>query len=394
MKGKESIQKNTRQIVTVAEAKKSEKRRSTVSKNIQYDRVTKKYIVELYYGRRNGKAVREHETYSTFNEAKDRLTEHKENVRRGNKPSEKPKITMGECINEFINSARIERTTERGYRVIEKRIRTSQLYNKRLSAIRKIDIDDYISFIKSNTNLKNCTINKDLDLIHRALQYAVCREYILSNPASAVEKLKEENFEPKPLTVDEVRRLCQAAEESGDWRIIIPVYLGAYQGMRRGEIVGLTWEMISFEDNIIKIRKTITQIGGEIIEKAPKTESSVRDLEMFPAVRDALLRNMEYQKANNIFGKYVVVNDYGKPINPTFLSKKFRELLDNNGLRQIRFHDLRHTFGTRAISAGVNPLAVSGAMGHSSLSTTLSIYVHSNALEGSKAVNDGLKKIF
>lgn len=389
-----NTQPTKRQIVTVAEAKKSEKKRSTVAPNIQYDRVTQNYIVELYSGMRDGKAVRSHETYKTFQEAKDRLTEHKESIRKGKQPSAKPKMTMGECIDEFIGNARIERTTARGYRVVENRIKTTPLYKKRVSTIRKSDIDDYISFVQSHTDLKNCTINKDLDLIHRALRYAVYREYITSNPADSVEKLKEERFEPQPLTVEEMNLLRQAVEQSEDWRLIVPVYLGAYQGLRRGEIVGLKWEMVSFEDNIIRIRETITQMGGEIIEKPPKTEESNRDLEIFPSVRDILLRYRDYQIENNLYNEYVVVNQNGEHLNPTFLSKKFKEFIIENGLREIRFHDLRHTFGTRAIGAGVNPLAVSGAMGHSNLSTTLNIYVHSKALDGSKEVNNGLREIF
>lgn len=383
-----------REIVTVAEAKKSNKKRSTVAPNIQYDRVTRKYIVELYFGMFGNKAIREHKTCNTLQEAKDLLTEHKEIIRKGKQPSANQKMTMGECINEFINNARIEHTTKRGYIVIEKRIKITSLYNERIGSIKKRDIDDYISFVRNNTDLKNCTINKDLDLIHRALRYAVTRDYIMSNPADNIEKLKEERFDPNPLSVDELGVLRKAVEESKDWQLIIPVYLGAYQGLRRGEIVGLTWDMVSFEDNIIKIRKTITQVGGEIIKKSPKTVESNRDLEMFPSVRDMLLSYKEFQIENNLYNEYVVVNRNGTHISPSFLSKKFKKFIIENNLREIRFHDLRHTFGTRAIGAGVNPFAVSGAMGHSNLSVTLNIYVHTKALEGSKEVNNGLKEIF
>lgn len=394
MKKKNNTQTGQRQIVTVAEAKKSAKKRSTVAPNIQYDRVTQNYIVQLYKGMKEGKAVREHVTCSTLQEAKDRLTEHKENMRKGLMPSANPKITMGECIREFIDSANIERTTTRGYEVIERRVQGTPLYNKHVVNITECDIDDYITHIQKHTRLKNTTINKDLDLIHRALKYAVKRKYIARNPAQNVEKLKEERFEPKPLSIDELNALCAAVEECGDWRLIIPVYLGAYQGLRRGEIVGLKWDAVSFDENVIRIRESITQIGGEIIEKKPKTEASNRDLELFNKVRDMLLQYREYQIENGIYKEYVVVNSNGDHLSPTFLSKKFKEFLIGHDLREIRFHDLRHTFGTRAISGGANVLAVSGAMGHTTLSTTLNIYVHSKALDGSKEVNRTLEKIF
>ena len=387
-------QTNKRRIVTVAEAKKSNKKRSTVAPNIQYDRVTQKYIVELYSGMRDGKADRRHETYKTLQEAKERLTQHKESIRTGKQPSANPKITLEECINEFISTARIEHTTARGYRVVEKRIKTTPLYTKRVADIKKFDIDDYITFVQRNTNLKSCTINKDVDLIHNVLKYAVEREYIANNPVSGVKRLREERFEPQPLTIEEMNRLKQVVDESEDWQLIISVYLGAFQGLRRGEIVGLKWDMVSFEDNTIKIKETITQMGGEIIKKPPKTIDSDRTLEMFPSVREVLQRYRDYQKENNLYGEYVVVTRAGEHISPTFLSKKFKKFVTDNGLREIRFHDLRHTFGTRAIGAGVNPLAVSGAMGHTKVSTTLNIYVHSKARDGSKEVNEGLQKIF
>ena len=383
-----------RQIVTVAEAKKSGKKRSTVAPNIQYDRVTQKYIVEFYKGVRNGKADREHKSYHTLQEAKDALTKFKAEKLNGLPQNISRKISFGDCIDEFINSSNIERTTEIGYRVIQRRIESTPLYKRKLIDVRKCDIEDYITSVKKNTTLKNSTLHKDLDLIQGVLNFAIGREYINQNPALKVAKLKEERFEIKPLEIEELKTLQTLAIGTGDFRLIVPIFLGACQGLRRGEIVGLRWDAISFDDNIIKIRNTITQMGGEIIHKPPKTEESSRDLEMLPSVRKILLDCMEWQKQNGIFGDYVVVNNNGSPINPTYLSKKFKEFLIENNLREIRFHDLRHTFATCAIGSGVNPLAVAGAMGHSTVSTTLNIYVHTNGVDGSRQVNDFFKNIF
>lgn len=394
MKNKNNTQTGQRQIVTVAEAKKSEKKRSTVAPNIQYDRVTQKFIVEFYKGVQNGKAQREHKSFDTLQEAKNALTKFKADRLNGLPQNISRKITLGDCIEEFIISSNIERTTERGYRVIQKRIQSTPLYNRKLIDVRKCDIEDYIRNVKQNTTLKNSTLNKDLELIQGALNFAIGREYINQNPALRVAKLKEEKFEIKPLEIDELKTLQTLAINTGDFRLIIPIFLGACQGLRRGEIVGLKWDMISFDNNIISIRNTITQMGGEIIHKPPKTEESNRDLEMLPSVRKILLDCMEWQKQNGIFGEYVVVNSHGLPINPTFLSKKFKEFLIENNLREIRFHDLRHTFATCAIGSGANPLAVAGAMGHSTVSTTLNIYVHTNGVDGSRQVNNLFKTIF
>ena len=84
-----------RQIVTVAEAKKSGKKRSTVAPNIQYDRVTQKYIVEFYKGVRNGKADRDHKSYHTLQEAKDALTKFKAEKLNGLPQNISRKISFG-----------------------------------------------------------------------------------------------------------------------------------------------------------------------------------------------------------------------------------------------------------------------------------------------------------
>lgn len=383
-----------REIVTVAEAKRSEKKRSTVEHNIQYDRVTGSYILELNWGMENGKTKRTHETFRTLQEARDRKTEHKEQMRKRKNPGINAKMTLGECMNEYITGARIEETTRGGYRVIERRVKTTSLYGKRIAKIKRRDIDDYITFIRENTTLKNKTINKDYSLIHRALQYAVYREYITSNPAEGVEKLKEEKFEIDPLSLDEMKIFYQRLKESNDWALIVAVYLGVFHGLRRGEITGLKWDMVSFDENLIKIKETITQVDGKVTQKGTKTPKSTRNLEMNPIVGEALLGYRDFQKENHLYKEYVIVNPWGKYYCPTSINRKFNKFIERNNLRKVRFHDLRHTYGTRAIAAGANPVSVSGAMGHEKTSTTLNLYVHSKALDGSKEVNSVFGKIF
>lgn len=379
---------------SVAEAKQSNQKRTTIAPNIQYDRISGSYIAVLYWKTENGKAIRKHETFHTRKEAQDRLTEHKESVRKGLTQAPPKKKTLGECISEYIQTAQIEETTAEGYLVQQKRIEKSPISKMRLSSIKKKDIDDYLTFTRQAETIKNATINKDLDLIRRVCEYAVEREYIPNNPAYAVKSLKEEKFEASPLTVEEIQRLIPAAEATENWTLIVMVHLGLYMGLRRGEVAGLRWSNVSFEDNIVKIRTTRTKVGGKIIEKPPKTSSSIRDLEMPKPVRDILQKHMEKQKENGIYGEYVLTDEDGQPVDPGNLGRPFNKLLKDCNIRHVRLHDLRHTFGTRAISAGISPVAVSGAMGHSSVATTLNIYVHSKALEGSRIVNADIEKIF
>lgn len=379
---------------TVAEAKKGDKKRTTVATNIQFDKVTENYIVELYMGTKDGKAIRKHETFKSLTDAKNRLTEHKEQMRKGQCSTTACKMTLGECIKQYLDTAQIEETTKRGYISLDNRISTHPIYNVPLQNVKKSHIMQYQSDMRNTTTLSNATINKDFQLIRRVLGYAVEMEYIFSNPANGVKKLKEKKRENQPLTPDEGKKLLQEAENSKDWSLIVSVYLGLYNGLRRGEILGLKWSAVSLENNTIKINSTRTRARGKIIEKAPKTEKSNRDLAISNKVKDILLQAKEYQEKNGFFGEYVVVTSEGTPIDPDYMSRKFACFLSYIGIRHVRFHDLRHTFGTRMIDAGASVTAVSGAMGHASTATTLNYYVHTKSFSGSTETNSFADQIF
>ena len=89
-----------------------------------------------------------------------------------------------------------------------------------------------------------------------------------------------------------------------------------------------------------------------------------------------MLRYRDYQIENNLYGEYVVINQNGTHINPTFLSKKFREFIIENGLREIRFHDLRHSCATLLYANGVALKDIQEWLGHSDIATTSNIYTH------------------
>ncbi len=388
---------NTRQIVTIKEAKKSTKKRVTVAHGIQYDTVTKKFIVSFYEGLKDGKPVREHKTFPTFVEAKEALARFQVDKLEGLAENKGVKLTISECVDEYIRNLtalnKIERTTERGYRTIYNRISKTPFANKKIIEIKRNDINDYTLYLKEHTELKNKTINKDLNLIYSAFEYAIYQGYIKNNPSRRCEKLKTEHFEEKPLSVDEISLLFESLKESSDSMLKTAICLGLCQGMRRGEIIGLRWENISFDDNYIRIRETRTQIGGEIIDKPPKTEKSIRDLYMTSKTIEALKEYKDYQEKRGILCEHVMITNTGNRLNPTHLSKLYKLHLEKYGLRHIRFHSLRHTYATIALEKNVSINAVSGALGHSSIATTLNVYAHTSQ-DSSRIVEEAIKEIF
>ena len=166
-------------------------------------------------------------------------------------------------------------------------------------------------------------------------------------------------------------------------------------------MVGLKWEAIDFENKTIAIRHTVTACAekGRRIEVAAdttKTASSRRTLPLVPAFQTKLAALKEQQEKNRILcGRsyctdylgYVLVDAMGNRLKLSYISTAFPALLKRNGLRPIRFHDLRHTFATLALQNGVDVKTVSSILGHFSAGFTLDTYAHVTAQMQEDAAN-------
>ena len=191
--------------------------------------------------------------------------------------------------------------------------------------------------------------------IHKALKYAVKIDLIEVNPADKVERPKRKQYVGSFYDADEINALFEAAKGT---KLELPILFGAFYGLRRSEAVGLKWDAIDFEENTIVIRHTVTQCnvdGKKVIvaSDTTKTKSSRRTLPLVPFVKERLLALKEEQAENRrLCGRsyikeylgYVCVNEIGDLIKPSYVTRSFSKLLQANGFRHIRFHDLRHPY--------------------------------------------------
>ena len=241
-------------------------------------------------------------------------------------------------------------------------------------------------------------------IIHRALKYAVKTDLIDVNPADKVERPRKDRFTASFYDGNEVNRLFQAARGTP---LELPVMLAAFYGLRRSEVVGLKWDAIDFENKTIAIRHTVTACAekGRRIEVAAdttKTASSQRTLPLVPAFQTKLAALKEQQEKNRILcGRsyctdylgYVLVDAMGNRLKLSYISTAFPALLKRNGLRPIRFHDLRHSCASLLLKNGVPMKQIQEWLGHSDFSTTANIYAHLDAgskLTSAQAMEKGL----
>lgn len=224
-------------------------------------------------------------------------------------------------------------------------------------------------------------------VIHRALKYAVKIKTIQSNPAVNVERPRKEKFIGSFYDKKEINTLFDIIQGNP---LEVAIKLAAFYGLRREEIIGLKWTAIDFENNTLTIQHTVTEcnLDGKHIEVASdtaKTDSSLRTMPLVTNFRAMLLAKKEKQEHyRKLCGRsyckeyldYIFVNEMGERWKPRYLSDGFKRILEQNGLRRIRFHDLRHTCASLLLANNVPMKKIQEWLGHSDFSTTANIYAH------------------
>ena len=258
-------------------------------------------------------------------------------------------------------------------------------YGTTLEDLAAKDIQQF--YLEQRKRVSGCTVIHYHAIIHKALKYAVKLDLIATNPADRVERPKKERYVASFYDADEVNALFQAARGTN---LEIPILLGAFYGLRRSEVIGLKWDAIDFERNTITVQHTVTScnVDGKnmlVAADRTKTKSSMRTLPLVPFMKERLLQQKKVQAENRkLCGRsyikdymgYVCVNEIGAILKPNYISTSFPKLLEANGLRHIRFHDLRHSCASLMLANGVPMKQIQEWLGHSDFSTTANIYAH------------------
>ena len=215
---------------------------------------------------------------------------------------------------------------------------------------------DILAFYeKELERVKPTTVKHYHALIHGALNYAVDKNLIPSNPADRIIISKPEPFKGDYYLDSEVLNLFEVIKGH---KIELVVLLTAFYGLRRSEVIGLKWSAFDFNHNCFSIRHTVTtcNVKGErvtIKKDKAKNKSSLRTYPLIPFLKERLLEAKKQQEENRkLCGRaynkeylgYVCVDVIGNLIKPNYVSSTFGKLLAKNNLRHIRFHDLRHPY--------------------------------------------------
>lgn len=286
-----------------------------------------------------------------------------------------------------VAKSTVKLTTYASYEMMATRIIIPyfETLNIKLKELTTEDIQDFYS-----AQLERVSANTVIHyhaVIHRALKYAVKIKTIQSNPAVNVERPRKEKFIGSFYDKKEINTLFDIIQGHP---LEVAIKLAAFYGLRREEIIGLKWTAIDFENNTLTIQHTVTEcnLDGKHIEVASdtaKTDSSLRTMPLVTNFREMLLAKKEKQEHyRKLCGRsyckeypdYIFVNEMGERWKPRYLSDGFKRILEQNGLRRIRFHDLRHTCASLLLANNVPMKKIQEWLGHSDFSTTANIYAH------------------
>lgn len=232
-----------------------------------------------------------------------------------------------------------------------------------------------------------------IDFISDVFQYAARIGMSVKNPFSGVHAIKMPTKDIDVYNLDEAQKFLDLICEKAPLKYKVFFIIVIFTGFRKGEILGLEWSDIDFENNIISIERTsIYSKERGIITGSPKTKSGRRSLKVPAAVIDAILElKIEQEKIKADAGdlwnetERLFTSWNGKPMGPDTPRHWLQKFCDKEGLRYVNVHSFRHLNASLLIDGGCNIKAVSSSLGHAQTSTTLDIYAVAFAKAQAKA---------
>ena len=224
----------------------------------------------------------------------------------------------------------------------------------------------------SGPGLSPTTVRGIHAALHQALRAAVDQGLMPGNPAEQAEPPKIVHKALRILSQEQMEIFLAAVDRDPVWRDFF--YTELTTGLRLGEICGLMWSDFDGRKGTLSVSRTLhKEKGGRLVAGDTKTYAGTRMILLPSTTAERLTERKKHSYSQWIFPNPLRPE---APLNPSTAYHQMKKILQEAGLPELRFHDLRHTFATHALASGVDAKTLSGILGHTKASFTLDTYTH------------------
>ncbi|AYF05392.1 DNA integration/recombination/invertion protein (plasmid) [Bacillus cereus] len=352
-------------------------------RTVKKDQNTKKWYFILTHGKKEDGKPRQFKKrgFKTKQEAHKAMLELEQSLTLGTYIQPNKILYKEYLLERFLEDkmTKVKKQTLNTYRwIVEKHI-IPAIGDVELTKLNPMIIQGLYNKLTKEKALSDENIQKVHTLINDSLKKAERWGLIARNPAALVDRPKAVKKEITVWNVEEVRQFLKYAKKSG--RYYIAFLLALTTGMRQGEILGLRWKDVDFENGCVRITQTLSSDGKELLPYT-KTRSGSRTIDL-PEETVAVLKKhwLFIRGEREVVRSYknldlVVCTEFGTPTHKSNIRRVFKSIIKKADIPKIRFHDMRHTHATLLLLQGVNPKIVSERLGHADVRITLDTYSH------------------
>ena len=289
------------------------------------------------------------------------------------------KLTVADAAEQWLSSAklRVKESSYANYENIVSKHILPVLGGEYMANLTTQKLNDFIHQKLNHGRLNgkgglSAKSVRDIMTVYRSIETFAAREYGIRENYFTMPKTEKKQMDV--LNAFERKKLESYLLHNQN-NTNISVLLCLFTGLRVGELCGLKWGDIDFENGTLSISRTVQRINkhgkSEVVIGLPKSKTSVRTVPI-PDFVIAILKKRK--KDNDIF----IITGNCKPTEPRTMQNRFKSILKVCGIRNVNFHLLRHTYATVCIENGFDPKTLSELLGHADASITLNRYVHSS----------------
>lgn len=312
------------------------------------------------------------------------------------------KMTLEEFLVDWLENILVHTLKPKSYAIKEYIIKQQIAPRIGMLQVNSLVASDIQQMINNmvKEDLSYSTIKKAYDTLNQRFKLAINQEQVNKNPTLGVvlpKQKNKKNSEIQYFSKEQCKELIEESRRIYDYNNKNVYRLGElvpfliFTGLRIGEAIALEWKDIDYKNKTITVNKNVVEVkskktGKYILEKqdSTKTDSSTR---IIPLSNNAMecIKNL---KEINGDKKFIFASQTGQYISPSNLNRMFRGIQKALNYKvTLGLHSLRHTFATLMLNNGIDVKIVSELLGHSNVSVTYNIYIHTIQSQKIKAIN-------